>query len=131
MAAMAQWGDIKFSVNAKKVFTFRGMQRSYSARWESHDIIGASPKLEFLGPAMDELSIEVILDAELGVKPRAMLDKFRSAAKNGKVAYFYVRGKKISSNKFYIASGTESWKEIWNKGELVRATATITFSEYR
>jgi len=131
MAAMAQWGDITFKVTSEKVFSFDKMKRSYSARWASHDIIGKRPKMEFQGPGMDEISIEVILDAELGVKPRATMKKFRSAAKKGAVAYFYVGGKKVAKNKFYITSGTENWDEIWNKGELVRATATITFGEYR
>ena len=80
---------------------------------------------------MDEITIRVILDAEYGINPRKMLKKFRSAAKNGKVHFFYVGGKKICKNKLYISSGSESWDEIWNKGELIRASATLTFSEYR
>ena len=131
MAAMAKWGDITFKVNSDQMFSFRKMKRSYSARWASHDIIGKRPKMEFQGPGMDEITIEVILDAELGVKPRAAMKKFRSAAKKGAVAYFYVGGKKVAKYKFYIKSGTEDWDEIWNKGELVRATANLTFGEYR
>ena len=131
MAAMARWGTIVFSVNSNKLFSFQGMERSYSAQWEEHPIIGRRPKLEFMGPAMDEIKLEVILDAEQGVKPRAMLKKFREAAKKGKAYYFYIAGGKVAKYKFYIASGTEHWKEIWNKGELVRATAEVTFKEYR
>ena len=131
MAAMAKWGNITFKVNSGKVFSFKNMKRSYSAKWAAHEIIGKRPKMEFQGPQMDEITLEVILDAELGVKPRATMKKFRSAAKNGSVAYFYVGGKKVAKHKFYIASGTENWAEIWNKGELVRATASITFGEYR
>lgn len=131
MAVMARWGDIKFKVNSEKIFSFSDMKRSYSARWASHSIIGKRPKMEFQGPDMDEITIKVILDAEFGVKPRATMRKFRVAAKRGKVAYFYVGGKKVVIHKLYIASGTENWDEIWSKGELVRATANITFKEYR
>ena len=129
--AIARWGSIVFSVNSKKLFSFQDMERSYSAQWEEHPIIGKRPKLEFMGPAMDEIKIEVILDAGLGVKPRATMKKFREAAKKGKVYYFYVGGRKVAKYKFYIASGTEHWKMIWNRGELVSATAEITFKEYR
>ena len=131
MATMAQWGDIKFSVSSKKVFSFRGMKRSYSARWAEHNIIGARPRMEYQGAGMDEITIEVVLDAELGVKPRSAMQRFRGAAKAGKAAYFYVGGKRVAVNKFYIESGSESWDMIWNKGELSRATASITFKEYR
>ena len=112
-------------------FTFRKMKRSYTARWNDHNIIGKRPKAEFMGPDFDEITIEVILDAELGVSPRATMKKFRSAAKKGKVAYFYVGGSKVATYKFRIMQGTENWNEIWNNGELVRATASLTFKEYR
>ena len=131
MASMAKWGDITFSVNSKKALTFSDMERSYSAKWEAHDIIGKRPKMEFMGADMDEVKIKVILDAQLGIKPRATMKKFRVAAKKGKVAYFYVGGRKVAAHKFCIVSGTEHWEEIWNKGELVRASADITFKEYR
>jgi phage protein U len=131
MAAIASWGGITFKVNSDQVFSFQKMKRTYSGRWASHSIIGKRPKMEFQGPGMDEISLEIILDAELGVKPRATMKLFRSAAKKGTVAYFYVGGKKVAKNKFYISSGTENWNEIWNQGELVRATASITFGEYR
>lgn len=131
MAKLAQWGNIAFQVNSDKVFSFNKMKRSYSARWASHNIVGKRPKMEYQGPNMDEITIEVILDAELGVRPRLTMKKFRSAAKKGEVHYFYVGGKRVVARKMYISAGTENWNEIWNGGELVRATATLTFNEYR
>ena len=73
----------------------------------THNIPGKRPKMEFQGANMDEISIEVILDAELGVKPRAAMKKFRAAAKKGKVHYFYVGGKKVVARKMYISAGTD------------------------
>ena len=130
MAEMAKWGELVFKVNSNQVFSFRKMKRSYSGRWAAHNIIGDRPKMEFQGPEMDEITLEIILDAELGVTPRVILKRLRLAAKNGEVEYFYVGGRKMGANKFYIASGTENWNEIWNEGELVRATASVTFREY-
>ena len=131
MATIARWGDITFRVNSEQVFSFRKMKRSYSARWAAHNIPGERPIMEFQGPNMDEISIEVILDAEMGVNPRAAMRMFRTAAKQGKVHYFYVGGSKVVARKLYISAGTENWNEIWSGGELVRATATLTFNEYR
>ena len=136
-SAMAKWGDAVFSVSANypgskmKVFTFRDMERSYSIRWSEHNILGKGPKLEFQGVDADEITIEVILDAELGVRPRHTMGIFRTAAKKGEKHPFYVKGTKIGSNPFVIKSGVEHWDEIWNKGELVRAKTNITFKEYR
>ena len=86
MATMCKWGDIKFSVTSDKVLTFRNFKRESTGRWASHSIIGKRPKTEFLGPDMDEITLEVILDAEYGVNPRSEMYKFRSALKSGEVS---------------------------------------------
>ena len=136
-AQIAKWGDAKFAVSANykksklKVFTFRDMERSYGVRLAEHNIIGKGPKIEFQGVEADELTLEVILDAELGVKPRSTMAIFRDAAKKGEKHPFYVGGSAVSQNSYIIKSGTEHWNEIWNKGELVRASTNITFKEYR
>lgn len=132
MAKIGQWGsDTKFSVNSDKQLSFRNMKRTSSARWTSHNIIGKRPKTEFLGPGMDEVTLEVVLSAEMGVRPRSEMKKFRAACKNGEVHYLYIGGKKVCKNKMSITAVSESWDEIWSQGELVRAVVSVTFSEYR
>ena len=131
MAELAKWGDITFSVNSEKVFSFNNMKRSYSARWKSHNMVDGMPRMEYQGRDANEVTIDVILDAELGVNPLVEMEKFKAAAESGKTAFFYVGGKKVSVFKLYIASGTENWEKIWNQGELVRATVSLTFKEYK
>ena len=132
MAVIGQWGSsMTFSVNSERQFSFRDMKRTSSARWVSHNIIGETPRPEFLGPGMDEVTLEVILCAEMGVQPRSELMKFQVACKNGEVNYLYINGKKVCSNKMAITAVSESWDEIWSQGELARATVSVTFSEYR
>ena len=129
--AMAQWGRVTFSVSSDFMFTFKKTKRSLSMRWNKHEVIGQVPKMEFQGRDSGEFQIEVILDAELGMYPRIAMQAFREYAERGTAAYFYVGGRRVFPNKLYIASISEEWNEIWNKGELVRATQTITFGEYR
>ncbi len=131
MAEMAQWNGIVFQVNSEKVFTFRNLKKKYSTQWNSHDIIGRRPKLEWQGAEMEEVTLEVILSAEYGINPRKALKRFRVAAQKGQVAYFYLGGKKLTKYKMYLDNGSESWERIWNQGELVKATAMLTFKEYR
>ena len=129
---IGQWGsNIKFSVNSEKQLSFRDMKRTSSARWTSHNIIGKRPKTEFLGPGMDEVTMDVILSAEMGVRPRSEMKKFRAACKKGEVHYLYINGKKVCKNKMAITAVSESWDEIWSQGELARAVVSVTFSEYR
>lgn len=130
---VGNWGKtITFVVNSKKVLTFKKMTRTVSARWTAHDIVGKKPKYEFTGPEASKVEIsDVLLSAYHGIKPRTMIEKLEKAIEEGKVDYLYIGGKKIGKNKMKLESMSETWDEIWNKGELVRATVDLTFSEYR
>lgn len=132
MGKIANWGKtITFEVSSKKTLTFDKFKRTVSSRWKAHNIIGQKPKGEFTGPDTSGITMEVVLSAERGVKPRSTLDKLEKACENGTVNYLYVGGKKVGANKMCLESISESWDEIWNKGELVKATVSLTFSEYR
>ena len=127
MAKIGNWGrHIKFSVNSDKVLSFKDFKRTVSGRWAEHPIINEKPKKEFQGPGSSSVTLEVVLSAYLGVSPKDTL----AALEKGKIDYLYVGGKKVGSNKMYLESINETWDEIWNKGELVRATLSLTFSEY-
>lgn len=131
MGAIGNFGKvIRFEVNANKVLTFKDMKRTVSARWKKHDIVQKKPKSEFMGPDTDEITLKVTVSAEHGVKPRKTLEAIEKAIKKGQVEYFIVGGKKVGTNKYYIETMSEDWEEIWNKGELVRASGSLTFTEY-
>jgi len=127
------FGDIiKFEVTANKILTFRNMKRSQAGRWATHPIVLKAPKSEFLGPDLTEVSMEVTLSAEHGVKPRSTIATIEKAVRKGTVETLVIGGKVLgwSSHKWYIESVSETWEEIWNKGELVRAKITLNFKEY-
>ena len=130
---VGNWGkNITFQVNSKKVLTFGKMSRTVSAGWTAHEIVGKKPKYEFTGPDASKVEIsDVLLSAYHGVKPRKMIETLEKAIEKGTVDYLYIGGKKIGKNKMKLESMSESWDEIWNKGELVRAKVDLTFSEYR
>lgn len=132
MGKIANWGTtITFEVSSSKTLTFSKFKRTVSARWKEHNIIGQKPKGEFTGPDSSGVTLEAVLAAEHGVRPRSTLEKLEKACESGTVDYLYVGGKKVGANKMCLESISESWDEIWNKGELVKATVSLTFSEYR
>lgn len=131
MGTIGSFGKvIIFESNSKKTLTFQEMKRTVSARWKTHSIVQKKPKAEFMGPDLDSISLKVVLSAEHGVKPRKTLEAIEKAITKGQVEYFILGGKKVGANKYYIESMSEDWEEIWNKGELVKAAGTLTFSEY-
>ena len=130
---IGKWGsDITFSVSSKKLLTFNSLKRTVSGRYKSHAIVGKVPLLEFAGPEASTVEIsEVMLTAYHGIKPRKMLEKLEKAVTKGKAEYLFIGGKKIGSNKFVLESISETWDEIWNKGELVSAKVDLSFREYK
>lgn len=131
MAAMCKWGDIKFSVSSEKALTFKDFSRKASGRWAIHSIVGKKPKTEYQGADLDEVTMEVTVSTEMGVNPRTAINEFYNACKKGTAAYLYVGGKKVCANKMSITAVEETWDQILNGGELVKATTSVTFTEYR
>ena len=121
---------ITFETSDEKILTFEEMQRKGEARWKEHDRIGKKPRSQFLGPGLDEFTMTIKLDARHGVKPRSTMTSIRKHRNAGTPEYLVIKGSKICTNKLAITKTSESWDEVWNKGELVRATMEITFKEY-
>lgn len=128
---IGNWGSvITFEVSGDKVLTFNGFSRSTSSRWKDHMIINGKPRSEFAGPGLSDQTFNVVLSAAEGVNPREMLEALEKAAEEGTVDYLFIGGKKVGENKVKLESVSESWDMILNKGELVKATVSLTFSEY-
>jgi hypothetical protein len=72
----------------------------------------------------------VTFSVQRGQKPRKCIERLERASELGECNYLYIGGKRIGGNKYYIESVDSDWNEVWNKGELVRASADITMKEY-
>ena len=132
MAKIGNLGKlITFKVSSKKVLTFNDMTRKVSSRWAEHEVIRGKPKTEFLGAALQEVSLTIILSSMLGVKPRKTLERIRKAVEKGEHFTFVIGGKAVSKNKWKITEASETWDIIMSKGELVQAKLELTLSEYR
>ena len=108
---------ITFETNDKRILTPLNIKHEVSGRWASHSRIGKKPLRQFLGPDIEKTTFTIKLDARHGVKPR-------------KPENLVIGGKKVGSNRMTINSVSETWDEVWNGGELVRASADLTLEEY-
>lgn len=123
--------DLIFSTSDKKILTFGNFTQKVSARWGTHNIIGSKPHKEFNGPDSRRVTFEMTFDAIYGVKPRKMLETLEKMVENGTVDYLVIGGRKIGDNRFYISSMSETWDVVYNRGQLERATVSVTMEEYR
>jgi len=131
MALIGSWGtDLVFSVDANSQLPFNDFKRKVKSRWATHNILQAKPRTEFQGLDQVENSMRITFSAHRGQSPRQYIDRLEEACRNGEIYYLYIGGKRVGDDKCYIESIDSDWEEIWNKGELVRASVDVTFKEY-
>lgn len=121
---------IIFEVSSKKILTFENFKRENTGRWATHPRIGKEPLRQFLGPDATVTTFTIRLDARHGVKPRKTIDTIVDYVKKGTPDTLVIGGKKVGTTKQTINSISQTWDEVWNRGELVRATVEITMQNY-
>lgn len=128
--SIGSYGGMTFRVSSKKIYTFSNLKRTRTAEWKEHTRYGQKPISQFIAPGLDSITMDIHLDASLGVKPRALMDKWGKLLENGYHDIFVIGGEQVGKNEWKIESISEAWNIIMNKGEVVSADISITISEY-
>jgi hypothetical protein len=128
--AIGTLGSIVFEVSDKKVLTFKGMTRDVSGRWTEHEVMGAKPKPEFLGPGNQKINLPITLSANLGVRPRRVLEMVETMVESGDAEYLIINCRPVGRHPFRLTSSSETWGDMYRHGELAKANLTITLEEY-
>ncbi|CEG29791.1 phage tail protein [Bacillus sp. B-jedd] len=130
MAKIGTFGDIVFEVSTSKTKTFKEFERSGSARWNDHEILGKKPKSEFLGPSLEGISFTILFKVELGINPIKEIEKLRKMRDTGKAASFVIGGKPISANFWTIRELNEAHQLVDQNGNLLAAEVKVDLKEY-
>ena len=116
---------IVFEVSDETALILQEMTREISGRWAIHETMGAKPKAEFLGPGLQSVTLPIYLSAGLGVRPRTVLER-----EAGTAEYLVIGNRPVGGNPFRLTGSSETWNTIFNRGELAKATLSITLEEY-
>jgi len=128
--AIGSLGKVVFETSEKKIRTFFDLKRSGSVRIGTHDLMGIKPMLEFIGPGLEQISMNVRLDVSLGLNPETELKALREMRDKGEVVKFVLNGVPVTENYWMVEQLSEDWKHIDNKGRLLVADVSITMKEY-
>ncbi len=123
--------QVVFCVSDQKVLTFRNLKREVKGNWSSMDRIGQKPLPFFQGPGLQGMKMEIVLDASLGIKPRKILRQIEQMVEKGQAETLIIGRKRIGNGKWVVTESSETWNVILQKGELYRATLSLTLQEYR
>lgn len=122
--------NVVFEVSDDRVFTFSELTREVTSRWTNHEPQGVKPKPEFLGAGLQTASLTITLSATLGVRPRDVMEAIENMVENGTAETLVIGNRPVGSNPFRLTGSSEAWNTVYNRGELARATLTISLEEY-
>jgi hypothetical protein len=131
MRKLGSWGkDLVFYVSSDKVLTFKKLNREVSSRWASHIPTFGKPKREFLGADLETVTLDITLNAFLGVNITKTIKKLESALKIGRANYIVIGGKRIANYKFNLIKISEAYNVVYRDGFISEAYISLTFMEY-
>lgn len=134
MANVGSLGDIDFHVRSSygknQVLSFHDLTRNTSANFAEHERNGGKPYLEYSGPGLDEVSLIIEADAQLGVNPLEIQAALHKYAEDGTPNMLVVGGKKIGDNPFVIVAISDIYKRFYTNGKPTAISMQITLKEY-
>lgn len=123
-------GGLRFRVSDSYLLTFNNLKREVSASWNTMNRIGQKPLSEFGGAQLQTVTFDIHLDASLGVKPLKMLKLIERMVESGQVNRLVIGKKMVGKNRWAITKSSETWDTVLNRGELTRASVSLTLQEY-
>lgn len=129
-APIGSLGEIVFEVSSRRVLTFDGYKRNTKARYASHEVIGQSPVLEFLGPDGEEVSFFMQFRADLGISPRESADRLREMSRSGEASYFLLGNAVIGENMWVVTDVGEDNVKVDHMGRIILNQVSVTLREY-
>lgn len=131
MGMIGNFGSrIIFSTSSQRILTFSGMTQKISGKYAKHSVTGQKDRVEFTGPGNRSISLKILLDVNLGIRPQDVMDSLEEAVESGETEYLVIGGRPVGENKFYISSISEAMDVVMSGGKIARATLQISLEEY-
>ena len=123
-------GDVVFEVSSEKVQTFRDYQIQRSAKFSEHTIHGRKALLEFTGLAPASVSLNIRLDAGLGIIPKDELDYLHFVLKSHYAVTLILDGEPQGDGLWVLESIDEKHEIIDNFGTSIAVEVSLKLKEY-
>lgn len=127
---IGSFGAIVFETSDNRILTFSGFKLDASARYDSHELIGIKPRIEYKGPDLQKVSFTVTLNGSLGVQPRDEMENWTAYVEAGQADFLVIGNKPVGENLWVVTSVSQAWDTIFNKGELYAGKIDVSLEEY-
>lgn len=127
---VGSWGPIVFGVNGGQAILVPSTSRTSGKKIAAHEMISGITRSQYTGKELRTVSLEITLNASLGVRPREMLEQLNRLAESPAAYYLIISGKPMAENPMTITSISDDWETVYQNGELFHATGSVSFQEY-
>lgn len=127
-SAIGTLGQLPFVCSSDYVLTFNDLKRDIKTRWAKHDVIGAKPRLEWIGEELLTVTLSIRFDSSLGITPMEGLSRLKKMAENRKYKTLIIGGEILG--RYVIESISENRKIHDGRGNCIIATADISLLEW-
>ena len=117
-----------FEVHPDKVFTPVSVKRDMAAANEEHKVLGAKPRLEFIAPELNTMSLSVHLSAALGVDVEETMLDVETLVSGGFVEKLIIGG--VNYGHHVLTKATEDWSKSDPSGRQISINLALEFKEY-
>lgn len=123
-------GSVIFEVSTDKILTFDDLNFSHSAKFTEHAIHGRKGLLEFTGFSATSASLNILLNADLGVDPKEEFNALKEIFDNHDAVPFILDNEPQGDGLWVIESMSEKRDMISNKGAARIIEVSVNLKEY-
>ena len=127
---IGSFGEVVFEVSAERIRTFRDFQIQHSAKYTEHAIHGRKGLLEFTGLSASTASLNIRLDAGLGINPQEELNTLHEILAKHEALPFILDGEPQGDGLWVLESIGENYEIIDNHGTFIAVEVSLKLKEY-
>ena len=121
-------GSVIFSVDSKNASILSEYQRTVSANFEEHKLVGQTAVLEYTGTNPTEISFVIKLSAFYGINPGRQLAKIEEMCKEGKEVTLSL-GTSVIGEKWAIQNVSSKAEHYDRDGDVLSYDVTVNLKE--
>ena len=121
---------IMFEVSPDRILTVQEMIRRNNVRFAENNVLLKKPISQYVGPSLDEISMEIMLSAQFGVHPQEEFNKLIRLQRDGWVVSIIIGTSGFGTYRWRIDKLDMNFQLITNKGFIATAPINISFREY-
>lgn len=133
MGKLGTFGKLVFEVSRNRQRSFEGFGHESGMRVESHEVLGAEPLTEIVGPESETIAFTMHFALQLGVNPSYEVDQLRKCMHDGLANSLYLGGQPFggSGALWIIEKLSESYIYWGAQGKPIWIDVSVNLRKYK